>query len=207
MVLTKKHQMTAEKVVNVLLEMKILAIIVYLFAASHAIPLVAQRLLSASNSNEVLLGVVNPNIPQGGAINLFVPGMYQPQLQQKIAGLQPQIPLNARSVLNAQIPNQMMPYVVPYGIPQKQGQMQIFPIYPAQQQPAQASPKQLGNEPAIEQAFRCIVPQINGEAIIPSSGLQLPTGNPNDPLLLAENSTPVPNHQKDLVTPDFLRAP
>ncbi|XP_073501453.1 odontogenic ameloblast-associated protein [Phyllobates terribilis] len=185
--------------------MKILAILVYLFAVSHAIPLVAQRLLSASNSNEVLLGVVNPNILQVSVNPKLQPGMYQPQLR-KIAGL-PQIPLNARSGLNTQLPNQMMSYVVPFGVPQKQGQMQIFPIYPAQQQPAQASPKQLGNEPAIEQAFRCFVPQVNGEVIIPSSGLQLPARNSNDPLFLDENPTPVPNHQKDLVTPDVMRAP
>ncbi|XP_069834372.1 odontogenic ameloblast-associated protein isoform X1 [Dendropsophus ebraccatus] len=185
--------------------MKILAIILYLFGASHAIPLVAQRLLSASNSNEVLLGVVNPNIPQGGAMNLFVPGMYQPPLQQKIAGL-PQIPFNARSGLNAQLPNQVMSYVVPYGIPQKQGQMQIVPLYPAQQQPAQASPKQLGNEPPIEQVFGCIVPQLNGEVVMPASGLQLPTKNPDD-LLGDVNPTLVPNNQEDKVTTEVIRAP
>ncbi|XP_069834376.1 odontogenic ameloblast-associated protein isoform X3 [Dendropsophus ebraccatus] len=171
--------------------MKILAIILYLFGASHAIP--------------VLLGVVNPNIPQGGAMNLFVPGMYQPPLQQKIAGL-PQIPFNARSGLNAQLPNQVMSYVVPYGIPQKQGQMQIVPLYPAQQQPAQASPKQLGNEPPIEQVFGCIVPQLNGEVVMPASGLQLPTKNPDD-LLGDVNPTLVPNNQEDKVTTEVIRAP
>ncbi|KAM3940396.1 odontogenic ameloblast-associated protein [Leptodactylus fuscus] len=186
--------------------MKILAVIVYLFGASQAIPLVAQRLLSASNSNEVLLGVVNPNIPQAGAMNLFVPGMYQTQLQQKMAGL-PQIPFNAHTLPNGQLPNQMMSYVVPYGIPQKQGQMQIVPLYPAHQQPAQVLPKQLGNEPPIEQVFGCLIPQVNGEAILPSSGLQLPTKNPDDPLLLDEKPTPVPNNQEYKVTPEVMRAP
>ncbi|XP_075053839.1 odontogenic ameloblast-associated protein [Mixophyes fleayi] len=86
--------------------MSVFIILVHLLGASLAIPLVAQRLLSASNSNEVLLGLVNSNIPQGGAMNLLVPGIYQPQLQQKIAGL-PQIPFGTRAGLAALLPNQV----------------------------------------------------------------------------------------------------
>ncbi|XP_068127206.1 odontogenic ameloblast-associated protein [Hyperolius riggenbachi] len=213
--------------------MKVFLILAHIFGPSLALPLVAQRLLSASNSNEVLLGLVNANIPQAGAINVLLPGMYKPQLQQKIAGL-PQLPFGARTGLAAQLPNQVslpnvgtqsvlldptaqnqqqpnqvMSYVVSYGIPQKQGQVPVFSMYPAQQQPAPTLPKQIGNHPPMEQTFGCLVPQMNGEIVMASGGLQLPTKSP-DAITFDEGPTTAPNNMEYMEkkdTPYAMKSP
>ncbi|XP_073456876.1 odontogenic ameloblast-associated protein [Aquarana catesbeiana] len=210
--------------------MKVFAILAHIFGPSLALPLVAHHLLLGSNSNEVLLGVVNPNIPQGGAMNVLFPGIYQPQLQQKIAGL-PQIPFGTRTGLAAQLPNQVvvpnvgtqsqlldptsqnqqkpnqvMSYVVSYGMPQKQGQMPVFSLYPAQP-PVPALPKQIGNQPTMEETFGCFVPQINGDVIRPPGGLQLATKSPVDYLVFDQDPTTVPDYKENKVTPEVMKTP
>uniref|UniRef100_UPI003B5C65AA odontogenic ameloblast-associated protein n=1 Tax=Pyxicephalus adspersus TaxID=30357 RepID=UPI003B5C65AA len=208
--------------------MKTFAIFVLIFGPSLALPLLSQRLLLGSNSNEVLLGLGNPNIPQGGAMNVLVPGIYPPQLQQKYAGL-PQILFGAYPGLAAQLPNQVvvpnvgtqsqlldpmsqnqpkpnqvMSYVVSYGTPQKQGQMPAFSIYP----PQQPSPKLVVNQHPMEETFGCIVPQMNGEMMMPLGGLQLQTKSPIDPLVLDEDFTTMPNYENNKeVTPEVINSP
>ncbi|MEE6461829.1 hypothetical protein FKM82_001421 [Ascaphus truei] len=212
--------------------MKAFAILVQLAGAVCAVPLVPQRIVSASNSNELLVGLVNPNLPQGSAMNILLPGILQQQLQQKITGLsqvpfgahtgltvpipnqvpvhgqiQPMLPPNlaVQSVLldpilqmphqSHQRPNQMTPYIISYGIPQKQGQMQYYPLL--------MNPQQQPQQPQ-EPAFGCFVPQFNGEVLnferVPAGSLQLPTNTPNDPLALNENPTFEPNTQEDKVS-------
>ncbi|XP_075434430.1 odontogenic ameloblast-associated protein isoform X2 [Ascaphus truei] len=202
--------------------MKAFAILVQLVGAVCAVPLVPQRIVSASNSNELLVGLINPNLPQGSAMNILLPGILQQQqqlLQPKIIGLS-QVPFGAHTGLTAPIPNQvpvhgqiqpmlppnlavqsvlldpilqmphqshqrpnqMTPYMISYGIPQKQGQ-----------------------------AFGCFVPQFNGEVLnferVPAGSLQLPTNTPNDPLALNENPTFEPNTQEDKVYPTNIKEP
>uniref|UniRef100_A0A8C5MRY7 Amelotin n=1 Tax=Leptobrachium leishanense TaxID=445787 RepID=A0A8C5MRY7_9ANUR len=139
--------------------MNFFVILAHLLGTSLAIPLVAHRLLSASNSNE------------GGAMNMLVPRVLQNQLRQQgfpqlsfngqfhplltpKLGIQPVIIDPAmQKTQNQQQPNQMMPYIVSYGVPQQPGQ-----------------------------AFGCVVPQFTGDVmkleIIPPGALQLPTKNP-----------------------------
>ncbi|OCU00025.1 odontogenic ameloblast-associated protein [Xenopus laevis] len=176
--------------------MNILVILLHFIAASFALPLGVQRLLSASNSNEVLMGMVDPALYQGGALNALGTGVLQKQLQPKIPGLtqiqhgahtpnlQNLIPfqkltpnLGSPFILmdgvlqtpyqNQQQPNQMMLYVVSYGLSPKQGQIGPVP------------PHETGNQQQPEQVLGCFVPQLNGISanpdLIPFGGLHLPT--------------------------------
>ncbi|XP_053556133.1 odontogenic ameloblast-associated protein [Bombina bombina] len=181
-----------------------IVILFHLLGVSFAIPLVAQRLLSASNSNEVLVGLVNPNVAQGTAMNYLVPGVFQQQMQPKIPGLS-QVPFGARIGLPAQVPNQMtfngqIQPLIPFQNEQQPNKIQFYSLYPQKPQLPPTSPKQVGNQPPMEQTFGCLVPQIDGEAMhfgrIPSSGLQLPTKSP-DALVLDGFPTSEPRNLED----------
>ncbi|KAM8939398.1 odontogenic ameloblast-associated protein [Pelodytes ibericus] len=194
--------------------MKIIIILVHLFATSLAIPLLTQRLLSASNSNEVLVGLVNPNLPQGSAMNMLVPRVLQNQLRQQIPGLSS---FNGQfhPVLTPKLGTQSV-LIDPvlqkaHQIQQQPNQIQYYPVYPSEQQPAPAIPKQSGPQPPIEQVFGCLVPQFTGEAInlerISPGGLQLPTKTPEDHMAFDGSPTLVPNNINDKVHPDNIKAP
>ncbi|XP_029454001.1 odontogenic ameloblast-associated protein isoform X2 [Rhinatrema bivittatum] len=94
--------------------MKIVALFACLFGTAFAIPLIPQRLVSASASNELLLGMslglgaggLLPLQTQGGALNPLIPqlpGILQQQSQNP--GL-PQFPFPARVPLVARLTNQ-----------------------------------------------------------------------------------------------------
>uniref|UniRef100_A0A803JZB6 Odontogenic, ameloblast associated n=1 Tax=Xenopus tropicalis TaxID=8364 RepID=A0A803JZB6_XENTR len=196
--------------------MNLLVIFLHFIGASFALPLGVQRLLSASNSNE------------GGALNALGTGVLQKQLQSKIPGLtqiqhgartpnlQNLIPLqkmvpNAGTPFlimdgvlqapyqNQQHPNQMMLYVVSYGLSPKQGQIGAVP------------PHETGTQQLPEQVLGCFVPQLNGDAanpeMIPFGGLQLPTKAPDVPQAFGENRALESLNLEVKVYPDNAEAP
>ncbi|KAE8630865.1 hypothetical protein XENTR_v10000996 [Xenopus tropicalis] len=208
--------------------MNLLVIFLHFIGASFALPLGVQRLLSASNSNEVVMGMVDPALYQGGALNALGTGVLQKQLQSKIPGLtqiqhgartpnlQNLIPLqkmvpNAGTPFlimdgvlqapyqNQQHPNQMMLYVVSYGLSPKQGQIGAVP------------PHETGTQQLPEQVLGCFVPQLNGDAanpeMIPFGGLQLPTKAPDVPQAFGENRALESLNLEVKVYPDNAEAP
>ncbi|XP_008505568.1 odontogenic ameloblast-associated protein isoform X1 [Equus przewalskii] len=150
-------------------------ILLVLLGATMSAPLIPQRLLSASNSNELLLNLNNAHLQplQLQQAQAQIPGLSQFSLStlDRFAGLFPnQILFPAQGTQVRQLdpsqpqtppqtqqgPNQVMPYVF-FKMPQEQAQMlQYYPVYvllpwEQAQQTVVQSPPQIGQQLFEEQ--------------------------------------------------------